>query len=258
MKLSKDIIRTAVILFALIIVCALMVRFIFPNETLQDYADKNPEIAYATDSEETEPETETVDEASSENIDDSTSQSTVTYATGFFYKPLPDDIATKLNDNTVLIANLVYANVLYQNFSGKTLSGELICNKSIADDVMEIFYELYQSEYQFESIALTTETTSNNTICFSYGGLSEDATSKHAYGLAIDINPAFNPYVEYAKDGSGEISVIPESSAVYADRSKDFPYKIDENDLCYKLFTEHGFTWGGNKNSAKDYGHFEK
>ena len=25
--------------------------------------------------------------------------------------------------------------------------------------------------------------------------------------------------------------------------------KIDENDLCYKLFTEHGFTWGGNWNS---------
>ena len=34
--------------------------------------------------------------------------------------------------------------------------------------------------------------------------------------------------------------------------------KIDENDLCYKLFIEHGFTWGGNWNSSKDYQHFQK
>ncbi|MGN0732105.1 MAG: M15 family metallopeptidase [Treponema sp.] len=34
-------------------------------------------------------------------------------------------------------------------------------------------------------------------------------------------------------------------------------YKIDENDLAYKLFTEHGFKWGGSWQELKDYQHFE-
>ena len=80
--------------------------------------------------------------------------------------------------------------------------------------------------------------------------------SKHAYGLAIDINPLYNPYVKYEKDGTGTIS--PDTAASYADRSANFPYKIDENDLCYKLFIQHGFTWGGNWNNVKDYQHFQK
>ena len=33
--------------------------------------------------------------------------------------------------------------------------------------------------------------------------------------------------------------------------------EIDQNDLCYQLFMEHGFTWGGNWN-APDYMHFSK
>ena len=58
--------------------------------------------------------------------------------------------------------------------------------------------------------------------------------SKHALGLALDINPFYNPYVTYNADGSENVS--PEESAIYADRDVSFPYKIDENDLCYKLF----------------------
>ena len=54
------------------------------------------------------------------------------------------------------------------------------------------------------------------------------------------------------------VNISPEGSEAYADRSASFPYKIDENDLAYKLFKEHGFTWGGNWNSTKDYQHFER
>jgi hypothetical protein len=97
----------------------------------------------------------------------------------------------------------------------------------------------------------------NNTSCFNYRVVEGSTSlSKHAYGLAIDINPLYNPYITYENDGS--LSVSPASAKAYADRSISFPYKIDENDLCYKLFTEHGFTWGGNWNSVKDYQHFQK
>ena len=97
----------------------------------------------------------------------------------------------------------------------------------------------------------------HNTSCFNYRVVDGTSNlSKHAYGLAIDINPFFNPYVVFKTDGPTYIS--PRGSETYADRSKDFAYKIDENDLCYKLFTERGFTWGGNWNSCKDYQHFQK
>ena len=52
----------------------------------------------------------------------------------------------------------------------------------------------------------------------------------------------YNPYV---KTVDGELSIEPANAADYVDRSKDFSHKIDHDDLCYKLFTEHGFEWGG-------------
>ena len=42
----------------------------------------------------------------------------------------------------------------------------------------------------------------------------------------------------------------------YLDREADFPYKINHEDLCFKLFTEHGFEWGGDWEDRKDYQHF--
>ena len=102
-----------------------------------------------------------------------------------------------------------------------------------------------------------TSCEANNTSCFNYRQVvGSSSLSKHALGLAIDINPLYNPYITYNGDGSA--NVYPENAADYVDRSKEFPYKIDENDLCYKLFTEHGFTWGGHWNNVKDYQHFQK
>ena len=48
------------------------------------------------------------------------------------------------------------------------------------------------------------------------------------------------------------------NAIAYVDPSADNPYRIDHDDLCYKLFTERGFTWGGDWVHSKDYQHFEK
>ena len=50
----------------------------------------------------------------------------------------------------------------------------------------------------------------------------------------------------------------PATGKPYVNRSKNFKYKITTNDLCYRLFTQHGFRWGGNWKTVKDYQHFEK
>lgn len=40
-----------------------------------------------------------------------------------------------------------------------------------------------------------------------------------------------------------KLDTVLSSYAPYVDRSLNFPHKIDHNDLCYKLFKVHGFTW---------------
>jgi hypothetical protein len=192
---------------------------------------------------------------------------------GFYYEPLSENLQRFITGISYPVGgtdeidydDLRYLHILTYDFNGNVAEGELICNESIADDLAEIFYELYRHEYQLDKVHLIdiyngdddAAVADNNTSCFNYRKVEGSSTlSKHALGLAVDINPFYNPYVTYGSDGSVHIS--PEGAEKYADRSKSFPYKIDENDLCYKLFTDHGFIWGGNWNSLKDYQHFQK
>ncbi|MCR5402688.1 MAG: M15 family metallopeptidase [Butyrivibrio sp.] len=195
----------------------------------------------------------------------------VTYTDGFYYEPISNEVYNRIAgisypiDCPVPIDELRYVSICYVDFKGETQTGELICNKALAQDLVEIFSELYKNDYQLESVKLVDEfggdddasMKANNTSCFNYRTIpGSTRISNHAKGRAIDINPFYNPYITYKKDGSMNIS--PVGSEPYADRSASFPYKIDENDLAYKLFTSHGFSWGGHWNSSKDYQHFEK
>lgn len=194
----------------------------------------------------------------------------ITYQLDFYHEPLSSAIKERItgvsfreNDVTTY-DDLRYISVLYVDFNGDTQIGELISSKTIADDLVEIFYELYQANYQIDKIKLIDDYNAdddlscmdNNSSAFNYRTIGgTDRLSNHGLGLAIDINPVYNPYVTYP---NGVERISPAGSEMYGDRSQDFPHKIDENDLCYQLFIEHGFTWGGNWNSIKDYQHFEK
>lgn len=299
----------------LILIFSLIARLLSGGETLAEYAEKNPEIAYATPqktqmpspspSPEPMPSPTSAPAASPVPSEDlaaheqpfipveEESPESAHYKDGFFYQPLSDAVTARItglsypvcesiaptlsldvvnviadtDEPAVSYSDLCYMNVQYYDFDGEIQTGELICNKGIAQDLVEIFYELYLNEYRIEKIRLideyggddTASMEDNNTSCFNYRVVDGTTSlSKHALGCAIDINPFYNPYVVYNKNGSGETYISPKGSERYADRSQNFPYKIDENDLCYKLFKEHGFIWGGNWNSSKDYQHFQK
>lgn len=165
---------------------------------------------------------------------------------------------------TVPLEDLRYVTVAHYNFDGYMVKGELICNKAIADDLLDIFTNLYNIKYPIESIRLIDDfdaddlssMQANNTSCFNFRKVAgSNSLSNHALGKAIDINPLYNPWV---KVKNGKTSVSPEEGRPYVDREKNLPYKIDENDACYKEFVRHGFIWGGNWDSIKDYQHFEK
>lgn len=165
---------------------------------------------------------------------------------------------------TVPRKELRYIRVLYYGFDKKTHIGELVVNKRIAKDICRIFYQLYCKKYPIEKMVLVDEynavdeasMAANNTSSFNYRPVSGTARlSKHSYGMAIDINPRYNPYIHTI---SGKRVCEPVNGKKYANRKKAFAYKIDKKDLCYKLFTKYGFTWGGNWRTVKDYQHFER
>lgn len=175
--------------------------------------------------------------------------------------------AADIDESIVNFDMLRHVVIKYNDFEGNVKDGELVCNELIAQDLLEIFKELYESGYMLEEVSLIDKydadddmsMEANNTSCFNYRLVDRsDKLSYHAYGLAIDVNPLYNPYVEYGKGENGSDYICPTQSVFYAYRDNDFPYKIDENDLCYRLFKEHGFKWGGDWNSCKDYQHFEK
>lgn len=238
-----------------------------------DTTDLKSESSQAADDMQTSSKTDNTEKSS--NTEQSQSEQAQlaepTQTTDDFYiSEIPDDIFEKMQgrsykaDCTVPREELRYIHVLHMGFDGQTHEGELVVNKAIADDVLEIFEELYKAEYPIEKVRLVDEydaddeasMSDNNSSAFNFRFISHTTKiSKHGMGMAVDINTLYNPYV---KTVDGKLSIEPANAAEYVDRSADFPYKIDHDDLCYKLFTEHGFEWGGDWTHSKDYQHFEK
>ncbi len=161
---------------------------------------------------------------------------------------------------TVPHSDLRYVSILYYDFDGNIHRGEIMCNAAVARDMLVIFNVLYQAKYGLTEVSLVDNynaedrpsMSANNTSCFNFRVIAGSSKlSNHALGLAIDVNPKLNPYVQ------GDY-VSPKNAYAYADRTRDFPGKIDANDLAYQLFLSYGWEWGGIWTSAQDYQHFEK
>ena len=189
----------------------------------------------------------------------------------FTSQTIPDSVWTTMQGRTwhdnpyINRSDLRYLRISHYDLEGRIHVGELICNKLIAQKLLAIFRELYRAHYPIQQMRLPDnygadderQMRANNTSSFCYRNVSGSKNlSKHARGLAIDINPLYNPYIRYSKKDGSQI-VEPATGKPYIDRKADFPYKITTNDLCYKLFIKHGFSWGGAWRTMKDYQHFE-
>ena len=186
----------------------------------------------------------------------------------FYITEITDELFERIqgksfkDDCTLPREDLRCLHVLHTDLNGQTHEGEMIVNHHIAEDVLDILRRLYEADYPIEKIRLIDEYDAddersmedNNSSAFNFRLISHTTrVSKHGLGLAVDINPLYNPYTKMV---DGERIVEPITGEPYLDRDADFPYKIEENDLCRKLFTEHGFEWGGAWEDRKDYQHF--
>lgn len=196
-----------------------------------------------------------------------TAQDTLRYEDHLFIsQPVPIKVQARMagksmpDHATVSYKSLRYLTLPYYDFNGEIQQGEMVCHVAIAHDLLEIFRTLFAAQYQFCSIRLIDDFNAddeasmraNNTSCFCYRTIAgSKRLSLHALGRAVDVNPLQNPYV------NGKW-IQPSTAGEYVDRSKDFPHKIDKNDLCKQTFTAYGFTWAGDWPAEKDYQHFEK
>ena len=195
-----------------------------------------------------------------------------TYQEDFYYENLSNEIKTRITgksfpkefDETyskISYNDLKYLNIKYYDFNEiEHNDGALIVNKDVAEEVLKIFYELYQNKYPIDKMKLVEEYDAidelsmedNNTSAFNYRIVeNSDKLSWHCFGLAIDMNPLYNPYVLGNE-------IYPQNAKEYTNRIKEFKGKITHNDLAYQVFTKYGWKWGGDFISSKDYQHFYK
>ena len=189
----------------------------------------------------------------------------------FFYVTLTDELKARITGMSYPAAgepcrvsydDLRYVRVLYVDFDGAEQEGELMVHRQVANDVIDIFYKLYQKRYQLASVKLVDDfgqpgddgnsMRANNTSAFCYRQVTGTKhLSWHSFGAAIDINPLQNPYMNKGR-------VSPEEAREFLDRKDKRPHMIDHSDYCYKVFHAHGWKWGGDWSGDKDYQHFYK
>lgn len=190
----------------------------------------------------------------------------IIFRKGFTAEPVPPEIKKIIVGNSykenpnIAVSDLAYLKVRHYNFAHETAEGELIVSAKLAREVLEIFSELYDNEYEIEKIRLVDyydsddekSMSDNNSSAFNYRKVANtDTISMHSFGRAIDINPLINPYIVGDK-------IMPANGVQYSDRNLAFLHKIDHDDICYKIFISHGWKWGGDWCNSKDYQHFYK
>lgn len=184
----------------------------------------------------------------------------------FSYDPLTEEIIERImgisykENVNIKLEDLAYLQVTHWGFDDREYLGELIVNKMVAENLLEIFEELYKVRFPIEKIRLVDEyggdddlsMSDNNTSSFCYREIagSGGKISNHSYGIAIDINPVQNPYIK-------NNIILPKEGKEYLDRDYIRKGMIIKGDDCYNAFISRGWTWGGEWKSLKDYQHFE-
>ncbi len=100
----------------------------------------------------------------------------------FTSEEISDDIFNRINgisygaDCTIPREDLRYLQVSYVGFDGESHVGEIICNKAISEDLLDIFEQLYDAKYEIERIELVdnyngddeASMEANNSSCFNF------------------------------------------------------------------------------------------
>ena len=145
-------------------------------------------------------------------------------------------------------------------------TGVLLVHACVAGEVRAIFEGLRRDRFPIAHVipinryGLNADSTGwddaasmadNNTSAFNYRGKTHvPETSKHAQGIAIDINPLLNPLVRAGMNGT-----VREPANGRYDPLR--PGTLTRARIL-KHLAPHGWTWGGRWQRPQDHQHIEK
>lgn len=156
-----------------------------------------------------------------------------------------------------ILNQLQLITVKYYSTDGKIHQGQILTNKKIVHELLELLKFMFQQHFPIaQAIPIVKyewnddlSMKANNTSSFCYRNASY---SKHATGMAIDINPYFNP-VRW-KSGY-EHRIDKPIGAIYNPKVSGTFYDSHPVILKFKAF---GFRWGHSFKRNYDDHHFEK
>jgi D-alanyl-D-alanine carboxypeptidase-like protein len=148
----------------------------------------------------------------------------------------------------------------YWGFDRRAHTGALIVNARAVSPLTRVFARLYASRFPLRRLrpidayggSDERSLEADNTAAFNcrYAvAPGPKRWSVHAYGLAIDVDPVENPYLEGGR-------VHPRAGRGYLDRSRYRPGMAVRNGLLVRAFASVGWQWGGRWSGSPDYQHF--
>ena len=148
--------------------------------------------------------------------------------------------------------------VRYVDPSGETREGVMIVHQDVVEDVHELFEEMLRRRFPLTRVTPASDPAfdwddakmmaADNSSGFNYRKIAgTDRLSYHAFGRAIDLNPALNPYIR-----NGRVEPL---GATY-DLNK--PGTIGPDSFIVEFLEARGWTWGGRWTDPIDYQHFQK
>ena len=148
----------------------------------------------------------------------------------------------------------------YWGFDGTVHTGALVVNAGAVGDIVRVFSRLYEAHFPIRRMrpidayggnderSLAADNTSAFNCRYTVGP-GPRRWSAHAYGLAIDVNPVENPYLERGR-------VHPRAGRAYLDRAHVRPGMAVRGGVLVRAFARVGWEWGGRWTGTPDYQHF--
>jgi hypothetical protein len=149
----------------------------------------------------------------------------------------------------------------YWTFRGTVAEGDLVLHRRVVARTKPVFATMFRQRFPLRSVRPVTafgssddrSMAADNTSAFNCRravAAGPPSWSRHAYGMAIDVNPVENPYLF-----RGE--VLPPDGRRHVDRSQAAPGKIRAGDVVHRAFRAAGYRWGGTF-ANPDYQHFDR
>ena len=159
-------------------------------------------------------------------------------------------------------ASLRRLRLTYWGFDGRAHTGALIVNVRAVAPLTRVFSRLYASRFPIRRMrpidayggSDERSLEADNTAAFNcrYAvAAGPKRWSVHAYGLAVDVDPVENPYLEGGR-------VHPRAGRAYLDRLRVRRGMAVPGGLLVRTFAAQGWFWGGRSYPAPDYQHFSE